>query len=186
MAYILNTDGTIVGSTSGAVNTDDFVKISVNDTTTDYLTNKVTAGDFLTKTITNPSGNESLDFDVTGAPSSGVTYTPLTLSDWDSSTDPGNADDALDQLASRLKTLEISVGPTPDASAITYTVAVATDWDGNLDPGNVNDALDQLASRVDDLENAPNDASGVTYTPSVLTDWDSDADPGNVDGALNQ
>lgn len=35
-----------------------------------------------------------------------VTYTPSTLADWNSSTDPGNTDDALDQLADRTTTLE--------------------------------------------------------------------------------
>jgi hypothetical protein len=37
---------------------------------------------------------------------SAVTYTPTTLGDWNSSTDPGNVDGALDQLASRTKVLE--------------------------------------------------------------------------------
>lgn len=31
-----------------------------------------------------------------------VTYTPATLTDWDSDTDPGDVDDALDQLAERV------------------------------------------------------------------------------------
>lgn len=35
-----------------------------------------------------------------------VTYTPTTAADWDSSADPGNADDAFDQLAERVKALE--------------------------------------------------------------------------------
>jgi hypothetical protein len=35
-----------------------------------------------------------------------LTYTPTTLTDWDADTDPGNADDALDQLAERVDDLE--------------------------------------------------------------------------------
>lgn len=40
-------------------------------------------------------------------------YTPAVLADWDSSADPGEVDDALDQLSSRLKTSEgeYVVGP---------------------------------------------------------------------------
>ena len=61
-------------------------------------------------------------------------------------------DDALNQLAARLKSLEGSVGPTPDASAITYTPTTNSDWTGSADPGNVDDALDQVAGRVKVLE----------------------------------
>ncbi len=35
-----------------------------------------------------------------------VTYTPTTAADWDSDTDPGNVDDALDQLAERVADVE--------------------------------------------------------------------------------
>lgn len=82
-----------------------------------------------------------------------ITYTPIDVSDWDSSTDPGDVNDALDQLADRLTAEEAH---THDASAITYTPSVLTDWDGDADPGNVDDALDQLAERVDDVENTSN------------------------------
>lgn len=37
-----------------------------------------------------------------------VTYTPLDATDWDTDTDPGNVDDALDQLANRLIAVEAS------------------------------------------------------------------------------
>jgi len=37
---------------------------------------------------------------------SDVTYTPLTSGDWDSPGDPGNVDDALDELASRVEGIE--------------------------------------------------------------------------------
>jgi hypothetical protein len=79
-----------------------------------------------------------------------VTYTPTTLADWDGSADPGNVDDALDQLAERVADVEGAGGG--DASSITYTPTTAADWDGSTDPGNVDDALDQLAERTADLE----------------------------------
>lgn len=37
---------------------------------------------------------------------SALTFTPAVLTDWDSDADPGNADDALDQLAERVDDLE--------------------------------------------------------------------------------
>jgi hypothetical protein len=40
---------------------------------------------------------------------SAVTYTPAVAADWDGDTDPGNADDALDQLAERVDDLEATV-----------------------------------------------------------------------------
>lgn len=90
---------------------------------------------------------------VTGSvDASETTYTPSVAADWTSSTDPGDVDNALDQLASRVTDLEGSSG---DASTITYTPATVGDWSGSADPGNVNDALDQLADRVDALEDAP-------------------------------
>lgn len=115
-----------------------------------------------------------------------VTFTPSVLADWDSDSDPGNVDDALDELAERVDDIENAGGSGSDASVITYTPTVLTDWDSNADPGNTDDALDQLAERMDDLEIATVDAGVVTYTPSVLTDWDSDSDPGNADDALDQ
>lgn len=81
-----------------------------------------------------------------------VTYTPAAVTDWDSDTDPGDVDEALDQLAERVDDLESTGGGTPDAADVTYTPAVSTDWDSDTDPGDVDNALDQLAERVDDLE----------------------------------
>lgn len=39
-----------------------------------------------------------------------IEYVPSTLPNWNSSTDPGKVDDALDQIASRVKTIESSGG----------------------------------------------------------------------------
>jgi hypothetical protein len=79
-----------------------------------------------------------------------VTYTPTTLADWDSAADPGDVEQALDQLAERVKDVE-GVAAS-DASGITYTPTTVADWDSSADPGNVDDALDQLAERVTDVE----------------------------------
>lgn len=58
------------------------------------------------------------------ADAANVTYTPSTLTDWTGSADPGNADDAFDQLAARVKALEGGGGGggAPDnATYITQT-----------------------------------------------------------------
>ncbi len=120
-----------------------------------------------------------------------VTYTPTTAADWDGSADPGDVDNALDQLAERVADVEGAGYLTSvDAAVVTYTPTTAADWDSSADPGNADDAFDQLAERVKDIEDAGGagspDASAVTYTPTTTTDWDSDTDPGNVDGALDQ
>jgi len=63
-------------------------------------------------TIKFPNGSltDNLDGSVSvafTAPDAGVvTYTPAVVTDWDSDADPGNADDALDQLAERVDDIE--------------------------------------------------------------------------------
>jgi hypothetical protein len=46
----------------------------------------------------------------TGLPAAAVTYTPAVLADWDGSADPGDLDDALDQLAERVTDIEGASG----------------------------------------------------------------------------
>jgi hypothetical protein len=77
-------------------------------------------------------------------------YNPGEASDWPEG-DPGDADDAIDKLAERMKDLE-DAPIAGDASDISFTPNTLTDWDSDADPGNVDGALDQLAERVDDLE----------------------------------
>lgn len=105
-----------------------------------------------------------------------VTYTPTTLADWDSSTDPGNTDDALDQLAERTADLE---GASVDASTVSYTPSTLGDWDSSADPGNTDDALDQLAERVADNEGAVSSGKPrideIRYTFNSTTTY---GDPG--------
>ena len=92
---------------------------------------------------------------VHAADAANVTYTPAVATDWDGDADPGNLDDAVDQLAERTDDLEAAPpAHVHDASVVTYTPSVATDWDADADPGDVDNALDQLAERVDDVEGA--------------------------------
>jgi hypothetical protein len=86
-----------------------------------------------------------------GGDADDITYTPTTLADWDGSADPGDVEQALDQLAERVTDVE---GAAVDAAVVTYTPTTVADWDGAADPGNLDDALDQLAERVTDLEGA--------------------------------
>lgn len=107
------------------------------------------------ETLDIPGGAESVD-------ASTVTYTPTTLADWDAAADPGDVDNALDQLAERVTDIESG---SEDAADITYTPAVLADWDLSADPGDVDQALDQLAERVTDLE-----AGGGSYTDEEAQD----------------
>lgn len=55
---------------------------------------------------TDENGDE-IDLEAGGNPdAANVTYTPATAADWDSSADPGDTNDALDQLAARVADLE--------------------------------------------------------------------------------
>jgi hypothetical protein len=97
---------------------------------------------------------------VKGLDASFVTYTPDSSTDWTGSTDPGNVDGALDQLAARLTDEELRVY---DATDVTFAPASSTDWAGSTDPGDVDDALDQLAERVTDVETTP---AGIPEAPN--------------------
>jgi hypothetical protein len=115
-----------------------------------------------------------------------ISYTPVDNNDWDCLADPGDVNDALDQLAARMVDVENMQGGG-DASQITYYPLDNTDWDCLEDPGNVDGALDQLADRINNIEvSQGGDASQVTYTPADNNDWDCLADPGDVDDALDR
>jgi hypothetical protein len=118
-----------------------------------------------------------------------VTYTPAVLTDWDGDADPGDVDNALDQLAERVDDVETGAIADHDHSgdagdgntfdAANLTSAAATD-------GQVLTADGAGGAAWEDPAGGAVDASIVTYTPAVLTDWDGDADPGDVDNALDQ
>lgn len=79
------------------------------DTADGHLKKKDEAGDVVDLQVGTPDAGD-------------VTYTPADNADWDGSADPGNANDALDQLASRTTDLEAG-GAGLDTSAIHDNVA---------------------------------------------------------------
>lgn len=71
-----------------------------------------------------------------------VTYTPAVATDWDGDADPGNADDALDQLAERVDDLEVGAGHA--AVTLDADAAVLLDLSGQeiqLDTQSANTVL---------------------------------------------
>ena len=115
---------------------------------------QVTSGGVVAGQVLTADGSGGAQWDAGGGgavDASAVTYTPAVNADWDGGVDPGNADDAFDQLAERVTDIETAGAPV-DASAVTYSPAVVADWDGGVDPGNADDAFDQLAERVTDEE----------------------------------
>jgi hypothetical protein len=59
-------------------------------------------------TVTDDAVNNEVDIDLGTVDASDIDFTPADNSDWESSLDPGQTDDALDQLASRLTDQENS------------------------------------------------------------------------------
>jgi hypothetical protein len=57
---------------------------------------------------------------VTPTDATDITYTPAVDTDWDSDTDPGDVDDALDQLAERVDDLEAGGPAGTDVGALAY------------------------------------------------------------------
>lgn len=144
------------------------IKVSSDDTTPNYIESKLVAGTGISLTTQNPGGNENILIAVSGLDAANIGYTPSDNSKWNSSADPGQTDDALDQLASRVKTIETT---TFDASAITYTPVDNTDWNGNADPGQTDDALDQLADRVKTLEGGGGGGADIHAQILALVHW---------------
>ncbi len=115
---------------------------------------QVTSGGVAAGQVLTADGSGGAQWDAGGGgavDAADVTYTPAVLADWDGAADPGDADNAFDQLAERVTDIETAGAPV-DASVVTYTPAVNADWDGSADPGNADDAFDQLAERVTDVE----------------------------------
>lgn len=52
------------GEDIGSAGVDRYVKISANDTTSDYLTNKIVNGTYVKKTVLNPGSDEELRLDI--------------------------------------------------------------------------------------------------------------------------
>ncbi len=135
----------------------------VADTSPDTLT--LAAGTGIT--ITTNAGTDTVTF-ATSVDASQVSYTPQYSINWTDSEDPGQVDDALDDLAARVNFLEAN-GGAGDASGITYTPADNADWGGS-DPGNVDDALDYLAANAGGGSTAGRHAIWIaagSITPSI-------------------
>ena len=81
------------------------VKVSADDTGPNFLLAKLAAGAGVTLTETNPGADEDVTIGC-DADASEITYTPAVAADWDGGLDPGDANDALDQVAERVKDLE--------------------------------------------------------------------------------
>lgn len=52
------------GEDIGSAGADIYAKVSANDTTSDYLTNKFTSGTYVKKSVINPGGDEKIKFDI--------------------------------------------------------------------------------------------------------------------------
>lgn len=66
---------------------------------------------------------------------SAVTYTPTDTTDWTGSADPGNTDDALDQLADRLKSAELTITALGGTELKGLTFTSDTGSTADSDPG---------------------------------------------------
>ena len=104
-----------------------------------------------------------------------ITFTPAVAANWDGSADPGNVDNALDQLAERVTDVE---GGSGSPVAFTDLTDVPSDY--------TNDGGKLLRVQDDELgiEFIELHAASVAYDPYVTEDWD--ATPDEVSGALDQ
>lgn len=102
-----------LGNTELGINSTSFV---IESDAIGFITPELTIDGDLVVTG-SVSGNITVDAE-------NVTYTPANNENWDSDTDPGNADAALDQLALRLKTVEDIAGGTPETFTITESLLI--------------------------------------------------------------
>lgn len=114
-SYIVSVAGTVGGV--AFVANDRILAIADNASTSTYASNwhKLDYTDAVLS-VAGQTGAVTLA-------TSDIGYTPGTLSNWNSSSDPGHTGDALDQLAARVKTMEsasyITSGSSPTFSAVT-------------------------------------------------------------------
>ena len=78
--------------------------------------------------LTDAGETSSHSHAAAGVDAAVVTYTPVLLADWDGAADPGDVDNALDQLAERVKDLE-GAGPGGEAFPVgsVFVAVVSTD-----------------------------------------------------------
>jgi len=136
-----------------------------------------------------------------------ITYTPSTLTDWDSDSDPGNVDGGLDQLASRVDASEIAVSDHI-ADTVDAHEGTAVGYDptsSGLSAINSQDAIDEVESRLDTAETGisdhlsdatdAHDASAISNVPAgnlaatdiqgAVDELQSDIDTRALSGDLN-
>jgi len=165
--------------------TDELVKVSANDTTSDYLVNKITGSGLITVAEQNDGSNESLNI-TAAVDASDVTFSPNNNSNWDGSIDPGDVDNALDQLAGRVDDIEDELdGYNVEIQDNNSTVVSAVNI---INFGTDLDVTDDGGGKVTVTPSF--DANVLTYTPDDGTDWSKaggpSVDPGNVNDALDQ
>jgi len=107
-----------------------------------------------------------------------ITYTPGVLAHWDLSSDPGNTDAGLDQLAERITNDETALSDhIADTVGAHAASAIANTPAGNLVATDVQTALDELQSDVDTRTVASGGSltSGSLITP-IRSDVKQDTD----------
>jgi hypothetical protein len=120
---------------------------------------------------------------VASTPDSGqLNYTPAVLTDWDGDTDPGNVDDALDQLAGRVDDLEGGAGHDPvtlDVNAgtllslSTQEVGLNTQTANYVFAGPESGADAAPTFRALTLDDLPEGIGGGSLTVVTIDDTDS-------------
>lgn len=99
---------------------------SLNGVALDVGDHIVFSADVAATTAPTSSDWDKIDNTEAVADASGITYTPAALANWNGSADPGEVDDALDQLASRVAANESAIAAKADSSTV-------TEIDGNVD-----------------------------------------------------
>jgi len=154
------------------------VRTSSNDSTSGFLGQKLLSGTGI-QLVESAGSNRTITINRLAIDAADVVYTPANLSDWNGGIDPGDTDNALDQLASRLKAVESST-TNPDAANVTYTDANQVNW-GGVSPANVKLALDRLALRTHTLEGRTTNIESQLSTVRVsATDFQSNFLEGKI------
>ena len=91
-----------------------------------------------------------------------VTFTPTTATDWDSDADPGDVDNALDQLAERVDDLE--------AGGVAYAQVITVAQSGG-DFASIQDAIDSVLDAASDKRYLVRVMPGDYNEQVTMTDW---------------
>lgn len=187
--YLTNTAGSAWVALAGSGATQ--VKVSVTDTTADYLGAKIVGGTNVSLTTLLPTGNSQIQINVP-IDASVVTYTPSNAANWNGGVDPGNTNQGLDQLASRTKSLESIEGKTlVNISDVTYGYLedkLVAGSDITLTTiGTTNKQIEITASGGgggNDDNAQEMDWMGFGFDGTVTGNWLADGSLGNVNTSL--